>query len=250
MKKQFAILSLLLPLTCALFAKPTVRTLLKGSELTDIEIAELPGTGLCINLEDDSLMYLDDPALPIYHLKAKTDTREIIVCDTTIYGSVGNAVYADTCTTPVIILDNDMFRLYPADGSSFYVCTADSSFSSLILVDPVAGAYSVVTEIDAPIRKVVANDTHTFALINDEIVALGANNERMPLYGGEGINDIALSPLGLFIATDAGLYSTSRLSELKYWSKRRYMRCWWIGESLYLLDGDNNLFAIDGLTEQ
>lgn len=250
MKNRILVISIIILAGLSAASEISVRSLLKGKDdFSDFEIAELPGIGLCISLEGDSLMYLDDPELPVLHLESKTDSREIIVCDTTVYVSIGEAVYADSNTEPVIILDNDRFRLYPAGEKAFYVCTSDSIWSNLILVDPISKAYSVVTEIDAPIRKVVSNDTHTFALLDNDIVALGAGNEIVPIFSGQNINDIALSPLGMFIATDDGLYSTSKQSELKYWSKRTYLRVWWIGGTLYLLDTDNNLFAVDGLKE-
>lgn len=245
----FTIFCLLCEVNVA-YAQPQARLLMHGEGLSELNLLELPELGLCINLDGDSLIYLDDPELPILHLDVKRDTREIIVCDTTIYVSVENAVYADTCNTPLIIMDNNMFSLYPACGSSFYVCTADSAYSDLILVDPVAGAYSIVTKIEAPIQKVVANDTYTLALINNQIVALGANNAMLPLYQGEEINDMAISPLGLFVATDEGLFLTQNPSEVKCWSKKKYTRVWWVNESLYLLDAENNLYAIDGLLEQ
>lgn len=250
MKKLLISTVLLLCWSMMASAQLQARLLMSGEGLSNIDVTELPGLGLCINMDGDSLIFLDDPELPFLHLDAKKDMREIIVCDSTIYGSIGYAVYADTCNVPVIVLDNDMFHIYPAYGPSFYVCTADSDYSHLMLVDPVARAYSVVTEIQAPIQKVVANDKHTFALIEDYIVALGANNEMVPLYQGEHINDITLSPLGLFVATDNGLYSTRTQSDIKLWSKRCYQRVWWINESLYLQDSHNSLFAIDGLMEE
>lgn len=249
MKKLLILILFLLCRSSICSAQPRARLLMPGDGFADFDITELPGLGLCINLDGDSLIFLDDPELPFLHLEAKKDMREIIVCDSTIYGSVGNAVYADTCSVPVIVLDNNMFHIYPAYGPSFYVCTADSAYSHLMLVDPVAGAYSVVTEVQAAIQKVVANDKHTFALIEDYIVALGADNEMVPLYQGEQVNDIALSPLGLFVATEKGLFSTSTQSDVRLWSERCYKRVWWIDESLYLQDSGNNLFAVDGLLE-
>lgn len=249
MKKNLFLLILLASIFISMMAKPVTRVIMTGAELEGLDIAELPGVGMCINLDGDSLIYLDDPELPILHLPSKSDTRQIIVCDTTIYGSVGAGVYANADTIPVIILDNESFSLYPASGSTFYVCTADSLNSSLILVDPLSGAYSYVSEIDAPIYKVVANDQHTLALLDNEIVAVGANNEMATLFEGQGINDMALSPMGLFIATDSGLYLTSHLSELELWTSRKCLRVWWINKSLYVLDSSGTLVAIDNLIE-
>lgn len=226
------------------------RMLLKNVEIDSIEITELPLLGICLNLEGDSLVYLDDPELPVLHLPAKTDARHIIVCDSSLYVAVGAAVYADTCTTPLIVLDNEQFRLYPATESTFYVCTADSAFTNLILVDPSHGAYSVVGDFDFEIDKIVANDVHTFALTGDQIVALGAGSQYVTLYQGDGINDIALSPIGMLIATDEGLYRSPRSSEIEMWSERPLARVWWIAPTLYVLDTKGNLMAIDGIEDK
>ena len=141
-----------------------IRKVLSGKERDSIEIFELPGFGLSANLAGDSVMLLDFEDLPIIHIPAKADARQIIVCDSTIYGAVDNAIYADTCSVPVMILDNQEFRIYPATTETFYVCTSDSTWSSLMLVNPKVGLYSEVTAIDRPIDQVVANDEHTFAI--------------------------------------------------------------------------------------
>ncbi len=222
-----------------------IRKVLSGKERDSIEIFELPGFGLSANLAGDSVMLLDFEDLPIIHIPAKADARQIIVCDSTIYGAVDNAIYADTCSVPVMILDNQEFRIYPATTETFYVCTSDSTWSSLMLVNPKVGLYSEVTAIDRPIDKVVANDEHTFAIMKDQVVALGANNEIAPLYQSPALFDIALSPIGMFIATGEGLFLAPKLSDVQRISSLPFSRVWWFDSSLYLQDMDGNILAID-----
>lgn len=250
MKKVLFISIVVIAVISCYGEKMSKRQLLSQDELKDIEISELPGFGLCAYLEGDSVMLLDSEDLPFVHIPAKTDARQIIVCDSMIFGAIGNAIYADTCSTPTMILDNENFVLYPATDKSFFVCTSDSTWSDVILVNPSERIYSNITAQPEPIYKIVANDEHTVALMGNQVIAIGANNEIAPLYENKYLNDIAISPHGLFMATDEGLFLAPNLNNEILISTKPFSRIWWINETLYFIDAEGSLCAIDNFSLQ
>lgn len=223
----------------------SVHQLLTSEEIKNIEITELPGIGLCADLDGDSVMLIDYEDLPVVHIPAKADARQIIVCDSTIFGAVGNAIYADTCSVPTMILDNKEFVLYPATAETFFVCTSDSTWTDLMLVNPKQKLYSHILSVAEPIYKIVANEEHVLALMRNQVVAIGAGSEIAPLYENAGLNDIALSPYGLFMATNEGLFIAPTLNNERLVSTKPFARIWWINETLYLLDQKGSLWAVE-----
>lgn len=245
MKYLIYIFALLLCAVGIYAQEMSVHQLLTSEEIKNIEIKELPGIGLCTDLDGDSVMLIDYEDLPIVHIPAKADARQIIVCDSTIYGAVGNAIYADTCSVPTMILDNKEFVLYPATAETFFVCTSDSTWSDLMIVNPKEKLYSNVLSVAEPIYKIVANDEHVLALMRNQVVAIGSGNEIAPLYENVGLNDIELSPYGLFMATHEGLFIAPSLNNERLVSTKSFARIWWINETLYLLDQKGSLWAVE-----
>lgn len=230
-------------------ARMECRPVLSPAETDSLRIAELPGFGIATFLDGDSIMLVDSPDLHVIHIPAADGARQIIGTDSALYCSVDYFVSQISpdgqSLTRVAVFDNTQFSLFSASGSSFFVVTADEDWSSVHLIDPRAGVYSPVLEIDAPVRKIMANADHTFAWIGENIVAIGAGQALATLVSEPTLRDVVLTPAGIIAATASGLWLIESPSSVRRLSSVSARRLWYNSDTLYLLLPDGALVAID-----
>lgn len=253
MKRIVVICFSLLCLSFAVMAEPVKRIVLQAGEAKDIEISQIPGIGIVSYLDGDSLMILDDPELPIVHIKAIDGARQIVATDSAVYCAVGHYIcrLLEECDTlvDVAVIDNNQFRLYPASGDSFFVVSSDEEWASCKLFDPTNGVYADILDIDMPIYKVLANSNHVFAWLDDNVVAIGAEGAIATLIKDSTLRDIEFTVRGLLAANDEGLWLIESPDSIKHLSNRTFKRLWYMPDILYLQTDDDSVIAIDDFTE-
>ncbi len=241
-------------LACCLVSRASndMRLVLDRDESRSIQIGGLPGVGIVAFLDGDSLMSLDDAELPVIHIPAIKDARQVLITDSAFYCVEDNYIcrldLGKNELHDVAVLDNDRFTLYPACGNSFFAVTADEDFSNCLLFDPESGTYSKVLDYPGPIRKMVASRDHVFAWIDESVCLVGGDEALATLITDPALNDIVLTPHGLVAANSEGLWLIVSPSDVRLISRMKAGALWFVGNSLYLLHESGCLIAVDNFS--
>lgn len=247
MKKVVALLGILFAIQFNAYGKIGISRLLEPDQTDSITIIELPLLGLAMPLGGDSVMIIDND-FPVIHVSAFANARNFIATDSTFYYSESNFIYTISPDgknhTQVSVIDNEQFTMYPAIGSSFFVVTSDDNYSCCQLFDPENHVYSEVLSIDAPIYKVTANENHVIVWAGDHILLVGEQGKIAPLLTEPTLKDFVLTPMGLILADDDGIYLYKSLEEQTFIAPIRATRIWYVADILYILCDSGALIAL------
>lgn len=249
MKNILALFGILLALhTNAYAQKIGMNRLLEPEQTDSINIMELPRLGLAMPLGGDSVMIIDNEC-PVIHVSALANAhRDFVATDSAFYFSEGNFIYAISpdgkSHEQVAVLDNEQFTMYPAVGSSFFVVTADDDYSCCQLFDPINHVYSDVLQINGPIYKVAANENHLIVWAGDHLLLVGEKGKAVPLLTEPTLRDFVLTPKGIVVAADEGIYLYKSLKEQIRIAPVCATRLWYVADILYILSDSGALVAL------
>ncbi len=215
------------------------------------DITHLPGIGRGIRCDSDSLILLDSPSLESIRWVKPNSARDLVVCRNALYAAEGDSIYrVATDSLPqnfVARLDNEQFRLYQASDSALYACTAEENFSCVYLIDPVERTCRPELSVNAPIMKISAYSDHTMVWIDDQILIMNPDGSLSPVYSSPVITDMAMTPVGLVVATTEGIYWVTGPGMGGKIIEGPVSGAWWDDEDyLYYLTGDGTLVSVYG----
>lgn len=221
-------------------------------QLDENDIIHLAGIGLVLKISSDSLMLLDNPNLNSIQWLESNNGRSFVSYGSCIYTTQGDSIYRlATETTPhklVGRLDNEQFNLHPASDSTFYALTADEDFSCVYEIDPRDRTCIPFFSVRAAMPKLSSYRDKTMFWIDDQILLASTDGKLIPVFSSETITDMQLSPLGLFVASHAGLHWISGIQKGTILINEPIARLWWDDRDiLYYLTCEGDLIALFGI---
>lgn len=218
------------------------------------DVLQIPFQGLGIRCNQDSVMMLDSPTLSSVHWKEPNMARSIISCGTDLYAAEGDSIYRlGTDKAPHKFIgrfDNESFTLYPASTSHFYVCTADENYSSILKVQPSTGECEMFFDIEGPVLKVCSMDNSTMVWVDDCIFQLTHDRKVIPVFADDSITDIALTPMGVMVATNEGIVWLQGPESSTMFVKGNVTNLWWDDkDALYYRTIQGDIIALYDILE-
>lgn len=254
MRRLISILALLALLSATAGAKIEKIQLIGAEELSlEAEnILSLPGIGLSMRTNGDSIILLDDPRLSSFSFSEPNNARSMVVVRSGAYAAEGDSIYR--IATPEAEhrftgrLDNEDFMLYPATDSTFFACTADEDFSCVYEIFPEDGTCEPVISVNAPILRIEGNGLTTMMWADDTIYRLHPEGYLENIYQADNITGSALTPIGMMIATTDGVYWLTGRDKGAKIIKEPVKGIWWDNsDALYYLTDTGNLIAVIGM---
>lgn len=219
------------------------------------DILHLPGLGLVMQCDGDTLMSLDDVAFSKFTLRESNNARSLVAVRSGIYSAEGDSicrVVSDSLPHRFIgRLDNEQFTLHNASDSTFYALTADEEFSCVYEIYPETGECEPIISLDGPIQKIEGNGRLTAMWIDDAVLSVGNDGVLSPIYRGDNITDVTVTPIGVMIATGEGVYWLTGPDEGAMIVPGPVRALWWDdSDALYYLTAEGDLKAACGLLER
>lgn len=219
------------------------------------EILNLPGIGLIMQGERDSLILLDDPAFATIRLRESNGARSLVAIKSGVYSAEGDSicrVASDSLPHRFIgRMDNEQFTLHNATDSTFYALTADEEFSCIYEIYPETCECEPIISLDGPIQKIEGNGLLTALWIDDAVLSIGGDGKITPVFRGDNIFDFIVSPIGVMIATGEGIFWLTGPDEGAKIVNEPVKALWWDdSDVLYYLTAENDLIAVCGMLER
>lgn len=242
---------------CALTSQAIYRvSLLSHEELhaSPDEILQLPGIGLGIANDADSIMLLDNPSLAFIRWTEPNNARSIVGCGKSFYAAEGDSIYriaTDSIPRKFIgRLDNEQFKLSAATDSTFYAITADEDFSCVYEINPDTGYCDPLISIEAALLKIARMGDNLLLWVDDAVMIAKNDGTIEPFYSTPDITDVELSPIGIFIATDKSILWFTGVDEGIELLPSGATNLWWDNEDLlYYRTMDGDIIVIVGLED-
>lgn len=215
-------------------------------------VLHLPGIGLGIRCDSDSIMLLDDCDLMKLGFVEPNEARSFVKVRSGIYAAEGDSIYrmsTDKSTHTFIgRLDNEQFTLHRATDSTFYANTADEKFSCVYEIFPETKECEPVISVEGPILKIQSNGLNTVIWVDDTMMKLGKDNKLVPVFQADNIMDMAVSPIGVLAGTTDGLYWLTGPNTGAKIVEEPIQAIWWDdSDKLYYLTQKGDLIVIIGL---
>lgn len=232
-------------------------TLIRAGEisLNPNYVIQLPGVGLVFMCSPDSAILLDAPDLAAIHWLEPNDARDMVLCGEYMYAASSDSIYRvatdDSPRKFVARMDNEQFRIYPANDSTFYVCTADEEFSNLMVINPGDGELFPLLAYNGPIQKVAELGGRTMLWTDDMITMYNADADSLEyIFHSSLITDMALCQMGVIVATTECTYLIENSTTGGRIIPEGVQRIWWDNDDiLYYLTLDGDFKAITGIRE-
>lgn len=219
------------------------------------EIVHLPGLGLGIYDEGDSIMLLDDPTFMKLKFIEPGRARSFVSIRHGVYAAQGDSIFrmaTDSLTHEFVgRMDNSQFTLSEASDSSFFATTAEEEFSCVYEIFPETRECAPVYAVKAPILTIQQNGTGTFLWIDDCIWKLENSGELTFVYQADDITDMQLTPVGLMVASPQGVMWITSPDTGSMIIKEPVDALWWDNtDALYYLTSQGDLIAIIHMVER
>lgn len=256
MRRLISILTLLVLLSAMANAK-IEKVQLVGSgelELDADAILSLPGIGLSMRIKGDSIMLLDNPRLVTLGFNEPNNARSLVAVRSGVYAADGDSIFRMATTESkhqfTGRFDNEAFRLYPATDSTFFACTADEEFSCVYEIYPENRTFKPVISVKAPILRIEGNGTTTMMWVDDTIFRLHPEGIIENIYQADNITGMALSPIGVMVATTEGIYWMTGRDKGAKIVEQPVKGVWWDNsDALYYLTDVGDLIAVIGMQQ-
>lgn len=219
------------------------------------EIVHLPGLGLALWSDGDTLMFLDAPDLSAICFREPTRCRSLVALRSGIYAADGDSICrlaTDSLPSRFVgRLDNEQFTLHQATDSTFYALTADEEFSCVYEIYPEISQCEPIASFKGPIQKIESNGKKVVMWIDDALMSLADDGIVTPVYSADDISDFTVTPLGIMIATAEGLVWLTGPDKGAVIVKEPVKALWWDdADVLYYLTAEGDLIATRGLLER
>lgn len=215
-------------------------------------VLHLPGIGLGLRCDNDSIMLLDDSDLMKLGFFEQNHARSLVMVRSGIYAAEGDSIYRMSTdkTTHRFIgrLDNEQFTLETATDSTFYANTADEEFSCVYEIFPETRECEPIISIEGPILKIQSNGSNTMLWVDDTVMRLGKDHKLDAVFQANNITDMVVTPIGALIGTIEGLYWLTGPNTGAKIVEEPIQAIWWDdSDVLYYLTKDGDLIAAIGL---
>lgn len=219
------------------------------------EIVYLPGLGLGIYAENDSIILLDDPTFMKIKFIESGRARSFASTRHGVYAAQGDSIIrmaTDSLSHEFVgRLDNSQFTLSEASDSTFFATTADEEFSCVYEIFPETRECAPIYAVKAPILKIQRNGTGTFLWIDDCIWKLEDSGNLTYVYQADDITDMTLTPIGLMVASPKGVMWITSPNTGSMIIKEPVEALWWDNtDALYYLTSDGDLIASIHMVER
>lgn len=219
------------------------------------EIVHLPGLGLGIYEDGDSIMLLDDPSFMKIKFIEPGRARSFASTRSGVYAAQGDSIIrmaTDSLSHEFVgRMDNSQFTLSTASDSTFFATTADEEFSCVYEIFPETNECEPVYAVKAPILKIQRNGTGTFLWIDDCIWRLENSGELTYVYQADNITDMVITPIGLMVASPQGVMWITSPNVGSKIVLDPVLALWWDDtDALYYLKADGDLIAAIHLVER
>lgn len=218
--------------------------ILKKSQLDveDFYLTTLPGMG-CVALLGDSLVLLDSENLDLLEWGKGLDVTEVVTCGKRTFAKQHNKIIEITLdsATQVAAFDSENFSIYSETDTTLIVNATTLDMTVVMRFNIERMTYDEILRITSPIKKVCANGIVVLSLSEDKIIDI----DPLPTLfyqSKEAINDIAMSPDGLLVATDKQVALLKSEEDIVLFSKEGAKRLWSDGFDIYLLDNKGDLY--------
>ena len=219
------------------------------------EIVHLPGLGLGIYEDRDSIMLLDDPSFMKIKFIEPGRAKSFASTRNGVYAAQGDSIIrmaTDSLNHEFVgRMDNCQFTLSTASDSTFFATTADEDFSCVYEIFPETKECEPVFAVKAPILKIQRNRTGTFLWIDDCIWRLEDSGKLTYVYQADNITDMTITPIGIMIASPNGIMWITAPDTGSEIIRDSVDALWWDNtDALYYLTTDGDLFAAIHIVER
>lgn len=224
-------------------------------QLRPEDILHLPGIGLGMRCQGDSIMLLDDPSLSRLGFREPNAARSLVGVRSGIYAAEGDSIRrlaTDSLPSQFVgRMDNEQFTLHAATDSTFYVCTADEEFSCVDEINPEDGVCYPVISIEGPILGISGNGAGTMLWVDDTVMRLDSEGNAAIVYQADNITGMVLTPMGVMISTTDGIWWLTGPDTGAQIERGGVKALWWDGtDALYYLTSEGDLVAVVGMLER
>lgn len=221
------------------------KSLILSKKQLDVEaffLTSLPGMG-CVALFGDSLALLDSENLDVLGWGKGLDVTEVVACGTRTFAKQHEKIIEITLdrTIDVATFDSENFSIYPETDTTLIVNAFALDMAIVMRFNIDRMTYDEILRIPTAIEKICANGKVVLALNGNKIIDIDPS--PVLFYQSNGrVNDIAMGPNGLLVATDSQVTLLKTKNDISIFSKEGAKRLWSDGVDIYVLDKKGNLY--------